>query len=105
MGKLDSELDRLLRAAAVSAGPVREEAPFGFDTRLVALWRSRGSVNNDGVWDFAAFVGRIAIGAIIVAAAASGGAIWQLKENEDLDEPVTNVYAMADSVIEAGTWQ
>lgn len=105
MGKLDSELDRLLRAVAVPAEPEREEAPFGFDTRVVALWRSQGSVKNGGAWDFSTFVGRVAIGAIIVAAAASGGAIWQLKENEDLDEPVTNAYALADSVIEAGTWQ
>jgi len=105
MGRLDSELERLLRAAAAAAEASREEAPFGFDTRVVALWQSQRSVKNGEAWSLAAFAGRIAIGATIVAAAASGGAIWQLKENEDLDEPVTNAYALADSVIEAGTWQ
>jgi len=105
MGKLDSQVDRLLRAAAAPPEASREEAPLGFDTRVVALWQSQRSVKNGEAWNLAAFAGRIAIGATIVAAAASGGAIWQLKENEDLDEPVTNAYALADSVIEAGTWQ
>ena len=40
MGKVDADLDRLLRAAAASAQPELTQAPFGFETRVVALWRA-----------------------------------------------------------------
>ncbi len=104
MSKLD-KLDRLLRAAASSGQVMREEPPFGFETRVLAQWRARGSGNNRDVAGFALFVRRVAIGALIVAAAASGDAFWELKQNEELDEPTTSADALVDSVIEAGTWQ
>ena len=99
-----NDLDRLLRAAAGDGAEPPEQAPFGFDTRVVARWRARGSENGEA-WDLINLFRRIAFGATVVAAFAGAGAFWQLKQNDELDEPVTNAYAMADSVIEAGTWQ
>ena len=105
MSRLDSELARLLRAAAAGQGDRAEEPPFGFETRVVAEWRALRSAANADPWGLAALVRQVALGAIIVAAAAGGGAFWQLKQNEELNEPTTSAYALADSVIEAGTWQ
>ena len=36
----DHEIDRLLRSAAQSGDEAPAEMPFGFDTRVVALWRA-----------------------------------------------------------------
>lgn len=105
MSKLDPELNRLFRAAASSGAVVPEEPPFGFATRVVAQWRAERSSDKGDPRVFASFVRRIAIGAVIVAAAAGGDAFWQLKQNEELDEPTMNAYALTDSLIEAGTWQ
>lgn len=105
MSKLDPELDRLLRAAAGPREIVAEEPPFGFETRVVAQWHAQRSVQECDASGFATLVRKVAIGAVIVAAAASGDAVWQLKQNEELDEPTTNAYALADSMIAPGTWQ
>ncbi len=101
MDKLDAELDRLLRGAAKPAGSARAEAPFGFDTRVVALWRSQCSKVAEESWELASIFRRVAATALIVTAFASGGAYWQLKQNSELGEPLTNAYAIADTAIEA----
>lgn len=102
MGKLDAELDRLLRGAAKPAGSARTEAPFGFDTRVVALWRSQRSKVAGESGELAYIFRRIAAMALIVTACASAGAYWQLRQNSELGEPLTNAYAIADTAIEAG---
>jgi hypothetical protein len=38
----DHEIDRLLRSAAKTGDEAPAEMPFGFDTRVVALWRALG---------------------------------------------------------------
>ncbi|MDQ6764978.1 MAG: hypothetical protein M3Z22_02605 [Verrucomicrobiota bacterium] len=105
MAKLDSELDRLLRAASMGAKAERVEAPFGFDTRVVSRWRAERTSGEGDLWGFPAFVRRVALTALVIGTAASGAAFWQLKQNDDLDEPTANAYALADNVIEAGAWQ
>lgn len=105
MGKLDEKLDRLLRAAAVPEDGQPAEAPFGFETRVVALWRSQLSRNGAESWDFARIFRRVATAAMIVTACASAAAYWELQQNEELGEPIANEYAIADTAIEAGTWQ
>ena len=105
MSNLDSELDRLLRAAADPAEAEGEEAPFGFETRVVAQWQSARAGTTDEGWSLAAWSRPFMIGAVILAAVAGAGAFWELKENDDLAEPTSNAYALADSVIEAATWQ
>jgi hypothetical protein len=105
MANNDSELARLLRAAATRREDDVAEAPFGFDTRVVAAWRSYRSRENGDVWQLALFFKRVAACAVVIAAFASAGAFWQLQQNDDLDEATGGAYAMADSVIEAGSWQ
>ena len=37
MKRADADLDRLLRSAAKAAGPSTPEAPYGFETRVIAF--------------------------------------------------------------------
>ncbi|MDQ6625579.1 MAG: hypothetical protein M3Y69_05475 [Verrucomicrobiota bacterium] len=97
----DLDLDRLLRSAAKSGeSPTTTPAPFGFDTRVVALMRAaRGE--SSGAWqEFAWALRRIAAVAVVVMAFAGVGAYWQLSENDDDKEPLTNAYAIADNAID-----
>jgi hypothetical protein len=107
MANNDAELDRLLRAAAAASAnddsPI--EAPYGFDTRVVAAWRSYRSREGGDASEFARFFRRLAACAVVIAALASAGAVWQLQQNDDLDEATGGAYAMADSLIEASAWQ
>jgi hypothetical protein len=104
MDKMDADIDRLLRAAAAAqAGTDPIEAPFGFDTRVVARWRSERSVNGRGLRAFTRLFQSVAVSAALVTIFASAGAYWQLSENDELSEPMANAYAIADGVIEAGT--
>lgn len=106
MNKLDSDLDRLLRAARHSPGEdPAAEIPFGFDTRVVAIWRGRGERGLGEYRELARLLRRVAVGAMMLAVCAGAGALWQFQQNDELDEPGANAYAMADSVIEAGEWQ
>ncbi|MDQ3118081.1 MAG: hypothetical protein M3Q89_00695 [Verrucomicrobiota bacterium] len=103
MDRRNRDLDRLLRAARAGVDE-RDQAPFGFETRVVARWRD-ARPQNGAAWELGRLFRRIALGATIVASFASAGAFWQLKQNDELDEPEANAYALADSLIEAGTWQ
>ena len=99
-----SDLDRLLRAAGQCDEP-GSHAPFGFDTRVVALWRgSRGEVANR-LAELTRLVRRIAISAAIVTVISGVGAYWQLSANDEEAEPLTNTYAIADTAIETGIFQ
>ncbi len=104
MSKLDSELQRLLRAASAADGHAPTEMPFGFDTRVLATWRSLRSEKGADLWAFGRIFRRVAMGAIVVIVCAGAGAWWQFQASDDFDEG-GNVYAMADSVIEAGILQ
>lgn len=102
MESVDAKLDRLLRAAATA--PVEPlSAPFGFDTRVVALWRAGGFENGNGLRALTRFCQRVAVGAALVMICASAGAYWQFSQNDELTEPTANAYAIADTAIEAGT--
>ena len=96
----DDNLDRLLRAAGKGeAAPA--EMPFGFDTRVVALWRSQRTKGDSG--DVARWFRRIGAMAVVVTAFAAAGAYSQLDDDNDLGSPLTNAYAIADNAIETGT--
>lgn len=106
MARLDSVLDRLLRnAASAPRGGDAPEAPFGFDTRVVAAWRSYHVRENGDFRAIALFFKRVALTAVVIGACASAGTVWQWRQSEDLDEATGGAYAMADSVVEAGAWQ
>ena len=107
MAKPDPDLDRLLRAAAAPE-PDAEPAsmPFGFDTRVVALARAnRSPRGQNGGRELKRFLRRVALVSVIVTAFASSAAYWQMNEIEEIGEPSSNAYAIADNAIESQFFQ
>jgi hypothetical protein len=92
-------LNRLFRSAANAPGEPAPEAPFGFDTRVVASWRS----NPRGVDEFVEltrFLRRAGVVAFAVLVLAGGAAYNQFREQATFAAPQTNEYAIADSAIQ-----
>ena len=97
--KDDEKLNRLLRSAAQAPEDVPTSAPFGFDTRVVALWRTGGkSSNGNGLSQLLRRVAILASAVIVIAAAAAFREFKQTQDN--LTEPLANEFAIADSVIQ-----
>ena len=99
MAKLDSHLDRLLRAAAAAPDDSSAEAPFGFATRVVALWRGDTGPSREAN-ALKRLVRNVAITAAAVSLVATVAAYQQISDGEELDEPLANDYAIADSAIQ-----
>jgi len=99
MKQPDADLDRLLRSAANVEEPLAPETPYGFETRVVALWRSGHGSASDAV-ELTRFLRRIGSVALAVLTVASAGAYRQFNENEQRIAPQTNEYAIADSAIQ-----
>lgn len=93
------DLDRLLRSAANAPEEPAPEAPFGFETRVLASWRSRHEGFND-VADLTRFLRRTGVIAFAVLVLASAAAYRQFTENAAFSAPQTNEYAIADSEIQ-----
>ena len=99
MKRPDVDLNRLLRSAANVLEPSSPEAPYGFETRVIALWRAgHGRVNE--VVELTRFLRRIGMVAFAVLTLASAAAYRQFNENEERTTPQTNEYAIADSAIQ-----
>jgi hypothetical protein len=99
MARLDSHLQRLLNLAATAKEEdIGDGAPFGFDTKVLANWRA---VRKNENGELMRFVRRVALVAIAITVLGGAAAYRQLDESDDLNEPLTNDYAMADSVIES----
>ena len=94
-----AHLDRLLRSAAKAGEPAAPEMPYGFETRVVALWRA-GHGEAFEAAELTRFLRRIGAVALAVLVLASAGAYRQFGENERRAAPQTNEYAIADSAIE-----
>ena len=94
----DSQIDRLFRSAADAQPDDVPSPPFGFETRVVALWRA-GAVNGmaNGIGRLVRRVAVIAGAVIVLSSAAS---VREFLEARDMSEPQTNEFAIADSVIE-----
>ena len=93
----DLDVDRLLRSAAQAGDDTPAEAPFGFDTRVVALWRANGNGASRGL---AGLIRRVVLVAGAVIVLASAGAYLEINQNRDLSEPSANEFAIADSAIQ-----
>jgi hypothetical protein len=93
----DADLDRLLHSAAGAKEEAPIEPPFGFDTRVVALWRANG---NGAVRGLSGLVRRVALiaGAVIVIATA--GTFRVINQSRDINGPFANEFAIADSAIQ-----
>ena len=97
MKKVDANLGRLLRSAAIARDDVPVEAPFGFETRVVALWRT---ASPNGTKGMARLLRHMAIVAIALIVVSSAGVVYELSLEPTSDESFTNAYAIADSAIE-----
>lgn len=93
----DTELDRLLRTAALSKDSTAPAMPFGFDTRVVALWRTQADVASLGL---ARLLRRVALTAVAVIIVAAAGAYIQADRDRENSEPFANEFAIADSAIQ-----
>jgi hypothetical protein len=93
-----ADVDRLLRSAAKVPEQVAAEAPFGFETRVVASWRSGNGGANE-LADLSRFLRRAGViaGAVLVLA---GAAAYQQYRDEVKFATPTNEYAIADSAIQ-----
>jgi hypothetical protein len=98
MKRQGPDLDRLFRSAANAPEEAAPEAPFGFDTRVVASWRTGQSVNE--MADLTRFLRRTGVIAFAVLALASAGVYRQIIADALLSAPQTNEYAIADSAIQ-----
>jgi hypothetical protein len=94
----NTDIDRLLRSAAGSEQPV-DEIPFGFETRVVADWRSGRRIGDDFA-DLSRFLrraGALACAVVVIA----GAAAWrQYREETRFASLATNEYAIADATIQ-----
>jgi hypothetical protein len=97
MNDLDQKIDRLLRSAAQAREEVPAAMPFGFDTRVAALWRAQEEATAIGLRHLIRAVALIAV-AVITAAAA--GTYLEAAATSDTDEPFANEYVIADSTIQ-----
>jgi hypothetical protein len=92
----NEQIDRLLRSAAQADEEVSAEMPFGFDTRVVALWRA-GMPKANGVMQLLRRVAVLSIAVIVISTIA---AIREANQSREIRESFTNEFAIADSAIQ-----
>jgi hypothetical protein len=92
----NEQIDRLLRSAAQGEETVPAEMPFGFDTRVVALWRA-GFPKANGVTQL---IRRVAVLSVAVIVISTIAAIREMNQSREIRESFTNEFAIADSAIQ-----
>ena len=92
----NENIDRLLRSAAQADEEPPAEIPFGFDTRVVALWRADTPKAN-GVMQLLRRVAVLSIAVIVISTIA---AVREAKQSREIRESLTNEFAIADSAIQ-----
>jgi len=97
MKDVDGKIDRLLRSATQVNEEEPIEAPFGFDTRVVARWRANEGAESLGL---ARLIRRVALVAAAVTIIATAGAYRESNQNLEKSEPFANEFAIADSAIQ-----
>src|SRR5690349_13169333 len=95
----NQDLDRLFQSAASAPDEPAPEAPFGFDTRVIALWHAASGGTNS-VADLTPFLRRIGAMAFVVFLLAGLGFYRQQNENEARTAPQSYEYLIADSEIQ-----
>ncbi len=86
-----SSIDRLLQAAAALPAESEAAMPFGFDTRVVALWRASLTADPAAIVHLLRRVMLIAVTLIVLAGA---GAYREFSQADDSDG-----YGLTDSAI------
>ena len=93
---MKDQVDRLLRSAARAGDEAPAEMPFGFDTRVVALWRA-GMPKANGVMQLLRRVAVLSMAVIVVSTVA---AIREANQSREIRESFANEFAIADSAIQ-----
>ena len=92
----NDKIDRLLRSAAQMDEEAPVTMPFGFDTRVVALWRAALPTGN-GVMQL---LRRVALLSTAVIVVSTIGAVREANQSREIRESLTNEFAIADSAIQ-----
>ncbi len=92
----DQKIDRLLRSATQAPEEASVAMPFGFDTRIVALWRAAVPKAN-GVTPLLRRVALLSAAVIVMSTLA---AVREAGQSRNLGESFANEYAIADSAIQ-----
>ena len=92
----NEQIDRLLRSAAQADEEVPASMPFGFDTRVVALWRGAAK-NGNGVMRLLRPVAVLSIAVIVISTIA---VLREANQSREIGESFANEFAIADSAIQ-----
>lgn len=92
----DHEIDRLLRSAAKTSNEAPVEMPFGFDTRVVALWRGLAAKPNG----ISSLLRRVALLSSAVIVISTLAAVRELKQSQEQSNDFANEFAIADTAIQ-----
>jgi hypothetical protein len=93
----DKKMERLLRSAALVGDDLPVVPPFGFETRVVALWRS-GAGKPNGL---ASLLRRVALLSTAVTVIAAVAAFREVRQSREIGESFSNEFAIADSAIQS----
>ena len=92
----DQKIDRLLRSATQAPEEAPVAMPFGFDTRVVALWRASAQRPNG----LTPLLSRIALLSAAVIVVSTIAAVREASQSREIGESLTNEFAIADSAIQ-----
>ena len=92
----DEKIDRLLRSAAQEDDQSEAAMPFGFDTRVIALWRAGLPMANGVVL----LVRRAAVFAAAVIVISTIAAVREANQSREISESFANEFAIADTAIQ-----
>ena len=92
----NEQIDRLLRSAAQAGEEAPAAMPFGFDTRVVALWRA-GTPKANGVVQL---LRRVAVLSICIIVISTVAAVREANQSREIRESFANEFAIADTAIQ-----
>jgi hypothetical protein len=92
----DEKIDRLLRSAAEAREEEPAGMPFGFDTRVVALWRAAASRSHGVV----SLVRRVALLSAAVIVISTIAVVREANQSREIGESFANEFAIADTAIQ-----
>jgi hypothetical protein len=92
----DHEIDRLLRSAAQTRDEAPAEMPFGFDTRVVALWHAVAAKPNG----IASLLRRVALLSAAVIVISTFATVLEIKQSREQYNDFTNEFAIAETAIQ-----
>ena len=93
----NEQINRLLQSAAQADEEVPAAMPFGFDTRVVALWRAGTPKAANGVMQLLRRVAVLSMAVIVISTIA---AIREVNQSREIRESFANEFAIADSAIQ-----